>query len=273
MEKSKVRKPAVAGQFYPASPAELKQQIGSLVAKDQPKIEAIAVVLPHAGYMYSGGVAAQTVSRLNIKDKIILLGPNHTGYGPAFSIMSEGVWQTPLGEVKIDSTLAQKILSQAKYLEEDDLAHIHEHSLEVELPFLQYFKSDFEIVPIVVLSDDLATLKEIGSQIAGAVKDLNSKDAVMLLASSDFTHYEPQAQAAKKDKAAIQAIIELDEDKLMSAVRRLSISMCGYAPVIVMLSAAKTLGAKTGQLIAYQTSGDVTGDKSSVVGYAGILIQ
>lgn len=272
MEKSKIRKPAVAGQFYPSSNQKLKSQIEELINKQANKLDVIACMLPHAGYMYSGQVAAETVSRINIKDKIILLGPNHTGYGAPFSIMTEGIWQTPLGEVEIDNILAKQILNQSKYLEDDPAAHIYEHSLEVELPFLQYFKTHFEIVPIIVLSDEIDILKEIGRDIARVVKESNIKDKTLIVASSDMTHYESQAQAVKKDKEALEAILQLDENKLMQRIQGLDISMCGYAPVVVMLAAAKLLGAQKADLIKYQTSGDVIGDKSSVVGYAGVVI-
>lgn len=272
MEKSKIRKPAVAGQFYSSSNLGLNKQIEALIDKNLDKLDVIACMLPHAGYMYSGGVTGFTISRINIKDKIILLGPNHTGYGAPFSIMTEGVWQTPLGEVKIDSNFAKQILNHSKDLKEDELAHSYEHSLEVELPFLQYFKPDFEIVPIVVLSDELNILKEIGKALADTIKDAHLLGSILIVASSDMTHYEPQVQAQKKDKEAIEAIIELDEDKLMHRIKRLNISMCGYAPTIIMLAAAKLLGAKSAKLIKYQTSGDVTSDTSSVVGYAGIII-
>lgn len=272
MEKSKIREPAVAGQFYPSSKQELKNQIETLIDKNVDKLDVIACVLPHAGYVYSGRVAAETVSCINIKDRIILLGPNHTGSGARFSIMTAGTWQTPLGEVNIDSEFAKQILKHSKYLEEDTLAHTYEHSLEVELPFLQYFKTNFKIVPIVILSDDINMLKEIGKEIAISIKESEQKYPTMLIASSDMTHYEQKAQAEQKDREAIQAILELNEDKLMERIERLNISMCGYAPVIVMLSAAKLLGAKTTKLIKYQTSGDVTGQKDSVVGYAGIII-
>lgn len=272
MEKIKVREPAVAGQFYPSSKQGLKNQIEAFVNKKAEKLNATACMLPHAGYMYSGAVAIETASCLNIPDKIILLGPNHTGFGAPFSIMTEGTWQTPLGEVRIDSNLAGKILKNSKYLQDDTLAHTHEHSLEVELPILQYFKTDFEIVPIVVLSQESAALKEIGKEIADTIKESGLKDSVLIVASSDMTHYEPQAQAQKKDQEAIKAILELNEDKLMDRIQSMGISMCGYAPVVVMLSAAKLLGAKNARLIKYQTSGEVTGDLTSVVGYAGIVV-
>ena len=272
METPDIRKPAVAGQFYPSSPQSLKNQIEAMADKKAVKQDVIACMLPHAGYMYSGAVAAATVSQINIKDKVILLGPNHTGFGAQFSIMTQGIWQTPLGEVKIDSPLAKKILDNSKYLEEDNLAHMYEHSLEVELPFLQYFKRDFQIVPIAFLSDELEALKSVGEEIGGVLKEPGLKGSVMIVASSDMTHYEPQKDAERKDKEAINALLELDEDKLMERIRRLNISMCGYAPAIVMVKAAKTLGAKNAKLIKYQTSGDVTGDLDSVVGYAGLIV-
>lgn len=274
MEKPKIRKPAVAGQFYPSSPGALKKQIASFIesAPITNKIDAIACMLPHAGYMYSGQVAAKTISGVNIKDKIIMLGPNHTGYGAQFSVMSEGTWQTPLGDIEIDNKLALAILNESQYLQDDILAHAYEHSLEVELPFLQYFKSDFQIVPIALLSDELSALKAIGKEIAAGIKKSGLERQTLIIASSDMTHYEPQAQAQKKDEEAIAAISELDEDRLMERIRRFDISMCGYAPVAVMLCAAKVLGAKQGKLIKYQTSGDITGDYDAVVGYAGMVI-
>lgn len=268
----RVRKPIVAGQFYSGSYQGLRNQIEKLISKKTKKYQVIACILPHAGYMYSGSVAGETVSCMDLKDKIILLGPNHTGYGKEFSIMTEGIWQTPLGEVAIDSLLAKEILNHSCYLKEDSLAHMYEHSLEVELPFFQYFKPDFKIIPIVFMSDDLAILKEIGREIASVIKERKIEGSTLIVASSDMTHYEPQAQAEKKDHQAINAILELDADKLMKRVLELNISMCGYAPVIVMISMAKELGATKGLLIKYQTSGDVTGDRESVVGYAGIII-
>jgi AmmeMemoRadiSam system protein B len=272
MEKSKVRASVVAGQFYPETAAQLKKTIDALVDKKAARCDAIACLLPHAGYMYSGRVAGETVSHLNLKDKIVLLGPNHTGSGARFSVMAEGIWQTPLGEVKIDAALAKKILESCPYFAADDEAHSGEHSLEVELPFLQYFNNGFEIVPVAFLTDDVAKLKACGQGIAAAIAQLGLKNSTLLVASSDMTHYEPQKQAQAKDRAAIEAILELDEDKLAARVRQMEISMCGYAPAIAMIAAAKALGAKSAKLVKYQTSGDVTGDKSSVVGYAGIIL-
>lgn len=271
MEPSKLRKPVVAGQFYPGSASSLRREIAAFVDKQAKKQAVVACMLPHAGYMYSGNVAVKTVSHINLRDQVILLGPNHTGDGAEFSIMADGAWQTPLGEVKIERSLASRILKHNSCVEDNPAAHLGEHSLEVQLPILQYFKSDFTFVPLTIMSQGFARLKQVGKGIAAAIKDLHAEDSTLLVASSDMTHYEPQAEAQKKDAAAIEAILELDEDKLKQRVEGLNISMCGYAPVVCLLSCIKELGVKQGRLIAYQTSGDVTGDKTSVVGYAGII--
>lgn len=270
MNMHSIRLPAVAGQFYPASAKELKAQIGSFVDKKAQKSDYLGCILPHAGYIYSGEVAVKTLSRVNLKNRIILLGPNHTGFGVPFSIMTEGVWQTPLGEVPIDSGLAEKISAGSRFLESDTQAHIYEHSLEVELPLLQFFKVSFTIVPIIFSSDDMAALRSVGEAIAAAVKET---DGATLIASSDMTHYEPGERAAKKDRLAIDAMLQLDEEKLMAIIKKEHISMCGYAPVICLLSAAKSLGAKKAELVDYRNSGDITGDKTSVVGYAGLTLR
>ena len=268
----KIRMPAVAGQFYPESAQELKNLIGSFIDKKAVKKDVIGCILPHAGYIYSGKVAAETVSNIQVKEKVILLGPNHTGEGAAYSIMTEGAWQTPLGSVKIDPVLSKQILGGSKYLEDDSAAHMREHSLEVELPFLQYFRDDFQIVPVAFMSNRLDELKGIGHEVARVISKEGLKEKTLLVASSDMTHYESQADAKAKDDQAINAILELDEDKLMERIRRLDISMCGYAPAIVLISAAKALGAKSARLIKYATSGETTGDTDSVVGYAGITV-
>jgi AmmeMemoRadiSam system protein B len=218
-------------------------------------------------------VAGQTASQIASKDTFILLGPNHTGYGEPFSIMTDGSWQTPLGEVKIDSDLAKAILKASKFLREDSMAHLGEHSIEVELPFLQYFNKDFSIVPIAVFPAEIKIFKEIAATIAEAIEEKGKKDSVTIIASSDMTHYESQKEAQAKDKQAIDAVLELNEDKLFKTVKDLNISMCGYAPAVIMLAAVKLLGAKKAKLIKYQTSGDASGDYSSVVGYAGVIIN
>ncbi len=265
-----IRNPIVAGHFYPASASSLEAQVRGFIDEKAPKEDVIGLVSPHAGYVYSGSVAGAVMSRIQFKDTFIMLGPSHTGAGRPFSIMTEGSWETPLGEVGIDSRLGKQILTRSRHLEEDHVAHVHEHSIEVQLPFLQYFKRDVRIVPIVFSHAAASVYKEIGKEIAGAVKELRAE--TVIIASSDMTHYEPQESARRKDTQAINAILELDEDELMRRIRDLNISMCGYAPTVALISAAKELGAKRAELIRYQTSGDVTGDYSGVVGYAGIII-
>lgn len=273
MESSRVRNPVVSGTFYPSSATEIKKMIRGFMLQDSSdNADAIGCLVPHAGYAYSGRVAALTISQIKIPEKVVLLGPNHTGLGSPYGIMTEGSWKTPLGEVKIDSDLAGHILRNSRHIKEDYLAHADEHSLEVELPIMQYFKSNFEIVPIAFLSDELEVLIEEGINIARVIKKY-ARNKVLLVASSDMTHYEPEVQARKKDKQAIEAILSLDEKKLMEQITALNITMCGYAPAVVMLSCAKELGASKGRLTAYQTSAEVTKDKTSVVGYAGIILN
>jgi AmmeMemoRadiSam system protein B len=266
-----IREPIAAGQFYPGSEGGLRSMLESMVDDRAEKVDAIGLIAPHAGYIYSGMVAGAVISRIKFKDTFILLGPNHTGHGKNFSIMTDGSWITPLGDVKIDSDLGKRILKSSTYLEEDAAAHQYEHSLEVQVPFLQYFKSDVMIVPIVLGNARGDVYKKIGKELADAIS--KSKKQVTILASSDMTHYEPQESARKKDSKAIEAILNLDEEELLRRVADLDISMCGYAPAVALISAAKELGATKAELVKYQTSGDASGDYSSVVGYAGILVK
>ncbi len=266
-----IRNPVVAGQFYPASPSQLRAMIEAMVNEDAVKEEVIGLVSPHAGYIYSGPVAGAVTSRVKFKDTCIIMGPNHTGRGKPLSIMTQGTWRTPFGEVEIDSELGKEILALSRHLQEDTVAHEYEHSIEVQLPFIQYFKPDIKIVPIILAYASGAIYKEIGEEIARAVRELERE--VVIIASSDMTHYEPQESAQRKDDKAIAAIIDLDADELLSRVDELDISMCGYAPTASLISAAKELGATEAELVSYQTSGDTSGDYSSVVGYAGIIIK
>ena len=266
-----IRNPVVDGQFYPASPSQLTSMIEELVDKEAVKEEVIGLVSPHAGYIYSGPVAGAAISKIKFKDTFVIMGPNHTGSGKPLSIMTEGTWKTPLGEVEIDSELGKQILTMSSHLQEDEGAHLYEHSIEVQIPFLQYFKRDIKIVPIVLSYVTGAAYKEIGKEIAKAIKESNR--GVVIMASSDMTHYESQESAREKDTQAIEAMLDLNEDELLRRVDELKISMCGYAPAVSLISAAKELGATGAELVRYQTSGDTTGDYSSVVGYAGIIIK
>lgn len=266
-----IRNAAVAGRFYPGTSGALRAEIKRLVDNDAHKESALGVISPHAGYMYSGPVAGATFSRIEFTDTFVILGPNHTGQGSPFSIMKEGSWVTPLGEVSLNSELAGRILDGSENLEEDAVAHKYEHSIEVQVPFLQYFRPDVKIVPILLSASVSSVYKDIGRGIAGAIRELSEE--VMIIASSDMTHYEPQDSARARDAKALEAIIDLDEDLLMSRVQELNITMCGYGPVICLISAARELGASQAELVRYQTSGDVTGDLKSVVGYAGVIIR
>ncbi len=266
-----IRNPVVAGQFYPGSASQLRAMIETLVDEKAEKEDVIGAVMPHAGYPYSGPVAGATISRIKFKDTFIIMGPSHTGMGKPFSVMAEGTWTTPLGEVEIDTELAEKIVAESRYLRKDSLAHQQEHAVEVQLPFLQYFKADVKIVPIILAHADVKSYKEIGREIASGIKALNSK--VVIIASGDMTHYESQAAAEEKDSQAIDAIVNLDEEELTRLFKELNITMCAYGPAVCLIAAAKELGATGAELVKYQTSGDTTGDYSAVVGYAGIIIR
>ncbi len=235
------------------------------------KVDAVGVVMPHAGYIYSGAVAGAIVSRIEIKGTFIILGPNHTGLGQPLSVMTTCSWQTPLGEVHVDTELAKKILSLCPALKEDSLAHQSEHSIEVQLPFLQYYKPDVKIVPIMLAVSNPAILKSLGQAIARAVKETGRSSVI--LASSDMSHYESQKQARQKDRLAILAMLDLNPEALLKVVEEKHITMCGYAPAAVMLWAAAEMGTLKTELIKYQTSGDVTGDMNSVVGYVGLIVK
>jgi AmmeMemoRadiSam system protein B len=269
-----IRNPAVAGQFYPDKREDLSIEIerlaGSIPSK---KEDAIGIMLPHAGYMYSGAVAASVLASVNPRQTYIIMGPNHTGLGQPFSVSASDSWKTPLGDVKICAKLIDRMLKDCDILHKDEFAHIHEHSIEVQLPFLQKFFGEFTFVPVVIAAASLEAYRSIGSSMARSIKGLGMEKSVSIIASSDMTHYESQKSAKDKDSKALDAIIRLDEAALIERVQELDITMCGFAPAAIMISAVKELGAKKARVVKYQTSGDVTGDTSSVVGYAGVIIN
>ena len=264
------RSAVVAGQFYPGTPETLKSTIKEMVDEEADKQKALGVIVPHAGYMYSGRVTGATLSRIEFTDTFIIIGPSHTGLGKPLSIMTEGIWETPLGNVEVGTELATEILNMCEELKEDSRAHNFEHAIEVQLPFLQYFKPDVKIVPIVLGYARVDDYKDVGKGIAKALKKTGREAVIMV--SSDMNHYEPQHVTKDKDSQAIEAILELDEDELISRVRENNITMCGVAPAMSMITAVKELGASHGELVMYRTSGDTTGDVDSVVGYAGVII-
>lgn len=267
-----VRNPFVAGQFYPGTKESLSKMIESMIDKNIKQENAIGALSPHAGYVYSGAVAGSVLASVKPKKCCVIMGPNHTGMGEAFGISSAASWKTPMGEVPINKQLAEEIRRSSEYIKSDDLSHEAEHSIEVQLPFLQFLMKDFTFVPICVSYADLAVYQSAGRAIAQSVKNLDMTGDVIIIASSDMTHYESQTSAKKKDFIAIEAILALDERKLFKNIDEHDISMCGFAPAIMMLVAAKELGAKEARLVRYQTSGDTSGDYSSVVGYAGLVV-
>ncbi len=266
-----IRQPIVAGQFYPDSPELLKQYLDRYIVKSKQKEPALGAVCPHAGYIFSGGVAGAVYGKLAIPDTVVILGPNHTGIGDPFAVMAEGVWVTPLGEVEIEEKLAALILNETELFSPDVNAHRYEHSIEVQLPFLQYFKKDFRFVPIVLSHTWYSNCELLGNALARAIK--NFGQPVLIIASSDMTHYEPDKQARVKDKMAIDQILALDPAGLYEVVHTNNITMCGIIPATVMLVASKQLGAQKAELVHYATSGDISGDYGSVVGYAGIIVK
>jgi len=265
------RMAAVAGQFYSAEPGRLTRHVESLVEPDAEKVEAKAVLCPHAGLMYSGAVAGAVYSRIRFPDTFVLIGPNHTGLGAMVSVFAEGEWEIPMGSAAIDEALASAIVSHAPGVSRDAQAHMFEHSLEVQLPFILHFSKTVKIVPITVLSASLEDLKAIGRGIAAAVSECGYP--VVVVASSDMSHFVPDEVARAKDRLAIERVLALDPDGLYSVVREEGISMCGYMPAVIALSAARQLGAEEASLVKYSTSAETSGDFQSVVGYAGIIIK
>jgi len=265
------RRAVVAGQFYHSDPAKLREQIEGFMVRDAAKEEVKAVLCPHAGLVYSGAVAGAVYSRVKYPNTFVLLGPNHTGLGFRVSMMSEGTWEIPTATIAIDTTLAALIRRRATLITEDTQAHLFEHSLEVQLPFISHVSPTARIVPISVMSATLDEMKETGAAIAQAVREAGYP--VVLVASSDMSHFVPDTVARKKDRLAIEKVLNLDPDGLYNVVVEEDISMCGFMPTVIMLSAAKTLGATEAALVKYATSAETSGDYESVVGYAGIIIK
>ena len=266
-----IRRSAVSGSFYAGTRDRLRLQVEDLLPRSATPERAIGVVAPHAGYMYSGKVAGAVYSRVEFPDVLVILGPNHTGLGAGAAIMTYGQWETPLGKVPIDADLGKAILGNSSVLEEDHLGHIREHSIEVQLPFLQYFDRPFSFVPICLFSHEYAACQEVGQAVAKAVRE--TKKRVLLVASTDMSHYVSREEAARKDQKAIDAMLALDPEGLHRVVRREGISMCGFHPTTAMLVAAKGLGASTVDLVKYTDSGEVTRDLHEVVAYAGLIVR
>jgi len=272
-----VREPAVAGRFYPANAQRLRTEVETYITApatpspaSEEKIHAYGCVVPHAGYLYSGHVAGAVYRRLELPKRNVILCPNHTGMGEPLAVMSEGTWRTPLGEVPIDGDLARKLKATLPLLSEDTAAHRYEHALEVQLPFLQVLAPGFNFVPITVGTSNFDLLSALGTVIGGVVSETD--EPVLVIASSDMNHYESDSVTRVKDRRAIDQMLALHPRGLYDIVHEADISMCGYGPAVVMLTAARKLGATKAELIRYATSGDVSGDRDMVVGYAGIAV-
>ena len=278
------RPPAQAGKFYPATERALKTKIQETFlhslgpGRIPPKAtkmndRTLGLIVPHAGYDYSGPIAAHSYHALGlsgINHSAIILGPNHTGLGSGVSTILEGEWTTPLGDVPVDTELAERIVEGSGLIDVEEMAHKYEHSIEVQLPFLQFlYPGKFSFVPICMMLQDLQTSMEIGRAVAKAATDHRA----IVIASSDWTHYEPQEEAMAKDKEALQAAIEMDEHKFQRVIEEKNVSACGYGPVTAMIQAAKILGANRPKLLSYHTSGDITGDTGAVVGYAAATFE
>jgi AmmeMemoRadiSam system protein B len=265
-----IRTPAVSGQFYAGDNSRLRQQVGQYLTTEQPRVDAVGIMVPHAGLIYSGAVAGLVYSSISMPKTFIMLGPNHTGLGPAISIMDDGQWEVPTGRLNIDSRLANRILQNTSGVTRDSIAHSFEHSLEVQLPFITCLSTDVAIVPIAMMNSSYERCLELAEGIVEAVRGI--ADPVTILASSDMSHYLPDRTARRKDGMALERVLSMDPRGLYDTVRKEGISMCGVFPVTVMLIASQMLGAKNSRLLRYMTSGDVSGDYDSVVGYAGVVL-
>jgi hypothetical protein len=273
MAATTLRHPAVAGRFYPRDPEDLRAEVRGYTphCPTPTPVRAFGCIVPHAGYRYSGHVAGAVFARLEIPECCVVLGPNHTGMGSAFAIMSEGGWETPLGRIPIDVPLAAALKQACPLLLEDSDAHRAEHAIEVELPFLQMRQPKLQFVPIALGTQQFESLDQLGLALADIIAANNRP--ILIVASSDMNHYESDAVTRVKDGKAIERILALDARGLHEVVTQQDVSMCGFGPAIAAITAAKKLGAQSAELVKYATSGDISGDRQLVVGYAGFLFH
>ncbi len=267
----RIRKPHAAGSFYPSDASEIRVFCKTYLSSSVPKIQAKAVILPHAGYIYSGELACKVLSQVEIPPSVLLIGPNHRGLGSDFALFARGEWETPLGRVPIDQETADALLAAKSDLRADEDAHAFEHSLEVLLPLLQSRGESFKIIPLIIgtLNLEMARgaalrIKEI---LAGRMKSL------LVAVSNDMSHYEADDLTRRKDRYALDAILNLDAEGLARTVKKYNITMCGFVPVYMLLVMKEALGIQKASLTGYTTSGDVTGDRERVVGYAGFVFE
>jgi len=265
-----LREPVVAGYFYSDQPEELHDKITAYFQASQPSLKPKAVICPHAGYIYSGAVAGAVFGMLDVPEHVIIMGPNHTGRGAELSIYPEGNWRTPLGSVSIDKEMTDRLIEECPLLCPDRLAHLEEHSVEVQIPFLQARAPAFRFSAICVGISRFSKLEELGHALARVARSM--PEPPLLVVSSDMNHYESAQVAYHKDHEAIQQVLEVNPEGLHRTVIEKEISMCGFAPAVAALVACRDLGASKGILIRYSNSGDVSGDHHSVVGYAGMAV-
>jgi len=271
-----LRRPAVAGRFYSGDRDDLRAEALGYLSPSPPSstqqapVRALGCIAPHAGYIYSGHVAGAVFARVEVPRRCIVMCPNHTGQGQALAVMSEGAWQTPLGDVPIDAELAAALKQRFPALQEDSAAHRAEHAAEVELPFLLLRQPELMFVPIALGTGRFEILEHLGHALADVIAA--QADPVLIVASSDMNHYESDTVTRAKDHRAIERILTLDPRGLFDVVTQQNISMCGFGPAVAMLTAARKLGAKSAELVKYATSGDISGDRDMVVGYAGVVV-
>ncbi len=273
MGNSFVRKPAVAGMFYPGDAASLEEMVSRFTspATGAQKERVKALICPHAGYIYSGAVAGAVYGSVEIPDTVILLGPNHTGLGAGAAVMTEGVWEIPTGRVPVNEALAEELAASSGLFTPDRAAHLEEHSLEVQLPFLLYLNAGISIVPVTFMGAGPDAAREMGGALAKVLA--STEDDILVVVSSDMNHYESDTLTREKDSLAIERVLELDADGLLEVTSREHITMCGVFPSAIAMFAMKELGASEARLVAYDTSGPVSGDMDHVVGYAGFTIK
>jgi len=269
------RQPAVAGRFYPGSPSALAEEVATLLGErpggrptPEPPVPALGVLAPHAGYMYSGRVAGATYARVDVPERVIVLGPNHTGMGERVALWPGGGFLTPIGRVPADAELGRDLVASG-LVAEDREAHLHEHSLEVQLPFLQLRRPEVSVAALCLGPLSYARCAELGAAVAAAAR----RHRALVVASSDMSHYLPASVARQKDERALERLLALDPEGLYAVVRREDISMCGFVPATVMLVAARELGAREAELVRYGNSAEASGDEESVVGYAGAVVH
>lgn len=265
-----VRQPAVAGKFYTDDPDQLRAELESLVGQGE-GARVKGIVAPHAGYLYSGTVAGSVYGAVRVPEAVLVIGPNHTGVGAPAALSPSGEWLTPLGPVPVNSRLSKLILKHAPLVREDVTAHRFEHSLEVQLPFLQYRNPKVCIAALCLSLSDFDSISGLGEGIARAISEYG--DEVLIVASSDMNHYESARVAKAKDDLALAELAAMNPERLLKVCREKGVTMCGVVPATVMLVAAMALGATSSRLIRYATSGEVNGDLDRVVAYAAVTVS